>query len=179
MKRLPDSGLVRFPDSWVDMESDHQSYLTLLSTVGVPENLFGRYRVANAVSVRQAAGRQYACFGQSGLDDSVCIDLTSGEVAELLGETGEMRFVNTSLELFNQAVNSVLAGFPFYERDASGEQLDRVAHELGERLTAIDQPAMVPDRFWSTLVDDIAIGDFATEDLDDAVDPRPHTNRLP
>jgi len=55
--------------------------------------------------------------------------------------------------------------FPFYDRDTSLEDREAVATKIGNVIRRIDSVAIRPDSFWETFVDDVTIGDFATQDL--------------
>ena len=92
--------------------------------------------------------------------------------------------VNSTLDQFIDSVHTVVDRFPFHSGDtkegselddpakerARAEQLDseldRAAENLTEILRSID-PAAVADEstFWRTFVDDVQMGDFATEDV--------------
>jgi hypothetical protein len=43
--------------------------------------------------------------------------------------------------------------------------MSTTAERIGEAIRRIDPIAMNSDSFWGTFVDDVAIGDFATEDV--------------
>jgi hypothetical protein len=56
-----------------------------------------------------------------------------------------------------------LARFPYYDEDAEFDEIDAVARDLADLIRGIDPEAMADDRFWSTFVDDVEMGDFATQ----------------
>jgi hypothetical protein len=95
------------------------------------------------------------------LDDAMCIDPTTGAVWEPLNRPVPRRlFVSSSLSQFADTVEAVAAMFPFYDGPDDGQAADQAAHDLGVLIEGIDVEAVVPDRFWSTFLDDVAIGDF-------------------
>jgi hypothetical protein len=72
----------------------------------------------------------------------------------------------------------VIGRFPFdggsvvLERDQTDAEVDeewrlieQAVAEVRESLTAIDAEALTIDRFWSTFLDDVGIGDFMTPDV--------------
>lgn len=92
--------------------------------------------------------------------------------------------VNTTLDQFINSVRAVLDRFPFdqsnsgtysvVDKPASGSdqedkrerEWDRAVEDLAETLSRIDPAAVAnPDGFWRTLLDDIQMGDFATEEV--------------
>jgi hypothetical protein len=117
-------------------------------------------------------------FGLSGPFHRIAIDPASGTVVDVLakerapGNVNIQRvsqpppsFVNSSLEAFVECIRVAIARFPYYSRDAELEERDEVAKDLVRLLQPVDPPALEPDHFWSTFADDVAIGDFSTEDI--------------
>jgi hypothetical protein len=60
-------------------------------------------------------------------------------------------------------VRPVLKRFPCYDEDAEFDEIHAVARELADLIHEIDPEAMADDRFWSTFVDDVEMGDFAAQ----------------
>jgi hypothetical protein len=72
-------------------------------------------------------------------------------------------FVNSSIAAFTETVRVVLERFPYYDEDAELDEVHAAARDLADLIRRIDPKAMRVDRFWSTLVDDVEMGDFATQ----------------
>lgn len=134
---------------------------------GVPRVFFHRrYRsLAQAQWVEVPGRRQLVWFGNSRSTGRVVLDAITGEVLEIIeaSNTPRVAFINTSLDAFARTAEAALARFPFYSRDDELEARRRVAEELSAAMTQIDPLSMRSDQFWSTFVDDVEIGDFATE----------------
>jgi hypothetical protein len=137
-----------------------------LFVAGVPRRFIGRrYTVDSKVApVEQERGQPLARFGSSGLAGAVCVDIMDGHVIEFIAERrSEKLFVNTSVEQFTQTVKAMIDRFPYYGQQATDDKIDRVAEELLEIIRTIDSEAAVPNRYWSTFVDDVKMGDLSTE----------------
>ena len=148
-----------------------------LSGVGVPRDfLDGIYWANERLDLfRRSDGSRLIHFGTSRLwDPMMCVDPETGHVVEIWdGSPAQMPssapewiegFVNSSLDHFRRSVEAVTNRFPFYSREDGGLEIRTAASEdVRSLVEAIDPPAAEPDQFWSTLADDIAIGDFETE----------------
>ena len=134
-----------------------------LFRTGVPRDLFsGRYTSAQKPVVLDVPEHgQLIQFGLT-MRDPVCVDPTTGQVLEIIRKGGVL-FVNSTLAAFTETVRAVLARFPYYDEDAEFDEIDAAARDLAGLIRGIDPEAMVPDRFWSTFVDDVEMGDFATQ----------------
>jgi hypothetical protein len=134
---------------------------------GVPVELFGgRFRAADSLAPLNAGTRRLVWFGNEARSVRVCVDPASGEVvSDVNAPDARPAVVNTTLGQFVATAEAVVGRFPFYDGGADLEERQQVADELAAIIQAVDPAAMLPDRLWSTLVDDVAIGDFATEDL--------------
>jgi len=133
---------------------------------GVPEGFIGRRYVADsALTTLEAEGHsQVLRFGSSGLADAVGIELSSGHVVEIVkAPHSVLILVNKSIGQFAETMKAVMGRFPYYDIDSSEDEIVSVAHELMEIIARIDPEAVVPDRYWSTFIDDIEIGDLSTE----------------
>jgi hypothetical protein len=95
-------------------------------------------------------------------DDPVCVDPTTGQVLEITRQ-GTVLFVNSSIAAFTETVRAVLERFPYYDEDAEFDEIHAVARDLADLIHGINPEAMADDGFWSTFVDDVEMGDFATQ----------------
>jgi hypothetical protein len=111
-------------------------------------------------------------FASTGLTGAIAVSSDSGAVVEKIAEhLPRLLFVNSSLPQFTRTVEMILGRFPYYDRDTPEEQFKKVAFELLEIVRNIDPEAAVPDRYWSTFADDVAIGDFSTELIEAVTSP--------
>jgi len=136
-----------------------------LTRQGVPKEIFGqRYQAAEAITHVVLDEKNLLRFGCVMLCSSMCMDAATGSIVEL-GPDSTILFVNSSLETFIETAKAVIARFPFYgENDAGVEEVvDRAAKDVTDAIRSVEESAFERDRFWSTLVDDIQMGDFATE----------------
>lgn len=74
-------------------------------------------------------------------------------------------FINTSIEKFVLTVKAVIDRFPYYEEDAADEEVEAAAADVRAIIERIDPAAVVPDRYWSTFVDDMEMRDLSTEEV--------------
>lgn len=137
-----------------------------LENPGVPRGFFGRrYAVGSLALVVLVGEKRLACFGSTGLKGKICLDPSSGEVVEFLDlerpSPSPPMLVNSSLALFTKTVHAAIER----SESASSDEMEEVSASIGEMILRIDQRAMVRDQFWSTFVDDIAIGDFETDSV--------------
>jgi hypothetical protein len=133
---------------------------------GVPRGFIGRrYSADPELSVVERPGSTAMLrFGSAGLGDAIAIDLDTGHVIELVNARVPVEvFVNSTIQQFSRTVESMIDRFPYYDSDEDGDELDAVSHELLELIRRIDPPAAIPDRYWSTFIDDVGIGDLTTE----------------
>lgn len=134
---------------------------------GLPKSFVSaRYRASEALSVTSDEdGHELVRFGSTILDGSMCLDPRSGEVVELVGPARKRVFVNSSLPAFTSVVRDVSRAFPFYPDGATDEEIDAAAERAAEIIRRVDEEALVADGYWSTVISDITIGDWATEDI--------------
>lgn len=138
-----------------------------LSAGGVPVDVLGRFEAVREPYEVSTATRRVVCFGESGLREKICLDPQTGEVVQVGDGREEGTFVNTSLSHFRRVAQMLVERFPFHAAGADLEERERGASAVALAIESIDPCAMVPDRFWSTLVDDIAIGDFDPDLMDE------------
>jgi len=154
------------PSALSDLFRNFPSVRRTLFIEGVPKGFIGRRYVADSsITLLERAGHeQILRFGSSGLADAIGINLATGHVIEIINAPhSKLLFVNTSIEQFAQTVRAVINRFPYYDSDADEEEIQAVANELRDTIRNIDPAAAVPDRYWSTFVDDVEIGDLSTE----------------
>jgi len=135
-----------------------------LFRTGVPRDLFsGRYAcVQNPAVLDVPEHGRLIQFGQLTHDDPVCVDPTTGQVLEITRQ-GTVLFVNSSIAAFTETVRAVVERFPYHDEDAEFDEIHAVARDLADLIRGIDPEAMADDHFWSTFVDDVEMGDFATQ----------------
>jgi hypothetical protein len=151
--------------------------------VRVPRELFGGsvFRADRFLSrIDRPDGTPLLRFGTAGLSYALCVDPASGGIVGVWDEEASIvvarrpdwieSFINSDAERFVETARAVTARFPYYLRSAfdsdDGYASVKATHdELIAAIAAIDAPAAIPDRFWSTFTDDVLIGDFATEDI--------------
>jgi len=133
---------------------------------GVPKSFIGRRYTADSelTPLETEGSKRILRFGSSGLADAVVIDLVSGHVLEIVNAPHPVSvFINTSLGQFTRTVRAVISRFPYYDNDSDEDEISGVANELTDIVRSIDPEAVVPDRYWSTFIDDVEIGDLSTE----------------
>src|SRR5262249_48166719 len=133
-----------------------------LTRQGVPKEIFEAYRAAEAITHVVANQKNFLRFGRVGLYASMCMDVATGSIVTL-GSGLVTEFVNSSLEKFIETAKAVIARFPFYSENDPREVIDRAVEEVTDSIRSVEESAFERDEFWATLVDDIQMGDFATE----------------
>jgi hypothetical protein len=137
-----------------------------LTRDGVPRSWFyAGYRAARelrAVDV-PPIGRLIR-FATSGLGASLLVEPALGEVLFLVTVRGAVpSFVSSSLAQFTATARAVVDRYPYYSLTSSPEEVVEAAADVGRIVAAIDAPAMRADLYWSTFVDDMRAGAFASE----------------
>jgi hypothetical protein len=103
-------------------------------------------------------------FASSDLGASLLVEPVLGEVLFLVTVRGAVpSFVNSSLAQFTATARAVVDRYPYYAPTSSAGELDEAAAQVAEIVAAIDPPALRPDLYWSTFVDDMRAGAFASE----------------
>ncbi len=120
-------------------------------------------------------GSAVVCFGTQPFDDDIGVELTTGHVVWMFSRRQQSDmphlaaippgFVNFGLGSFTSSVRAATSRFPYYSRNAELQERIAVADELGGELRRIDAASMDADLFWSTFIDDLINGDYATEDV--------------
>ncbi|MEV4806622.1 SUKH-4 family immunity protein [Nonomuraea sp. NPDC049421] len=134
---------------------------------GIPSGMLGgEYEAAEHLTLMEVPGRGGLIrFGETKNGD-ICIDPSTGEVLEVIGQKRDCaRLANTNIHLFIESVKAVLDRFPFYSVGSDLDSRVIVANDLTELIRAIDSFAVYQDSFWSTFIDDVEIGDYATEEV--------------
>jgi hypothetical protein len=135
---------------------------------GVPKGFIGpRYRAdANVTILNRPGGDAILRFGSSGLADAVGVNFATGNVVDVSNARGHpLLFVNTSIEKFILTVKAVIDRFPYYEEDATDDEVEGAAADVRDIIERIDPAAVVPDRYWSTFVDDMEMRDLSTGEV--------------
>jgi len=145
--------------------------LQAFSLGGVPKSFVTeRYRAERSLSVTaDDVGRRLVKFGSTVLDGSMCLDPVTGEVIQLVGASSSRWFVNSTLAAFTTSIREVSTAFPFYQDDATSADIEAAAQRVSEIIRRVDDQALVPDRYWSTFIDDMRTGDWATAAVLDLV----------
>lgn len=156
------------PKALKDLLEHSQPVRRALFVDGVPKNFIGpRYRAASNVTIlNRHDGDRILRFGSSGLSDAIGVQLATGNVVDVINVRGfPLLFVNTSIEQFALTVKAVVGRFPYYNESATDEEIEAAAADVKGMIRRIDPAAVVPDRYWSTFVDDMEMGDLSTEEV--------------
>ena len=147
----------------------------------VPRRFFECYRADDHLSPLATSDRPNLLrFGRSKLSLLMCLDVTSGEVVNILVDKNDqiikrerpgMDFVNSSLEQFNRSIAALIELFPYddgqasdnidelyedWDWDAGAKKLAKVLEDIDERTSSEG------DGYWAGFYWDVAMGDFAT-----------------
>jgi hypothetical protein len=146
------------------------------SSLRVPRQYFG-YRADDYLRPFAAPDRPNLLrFGHWGTFMILCLDVTSGEVIDLVVSDGRplkraspgMDFVNSSLEQFNRSIEVLIDLFP-YGGDTPNDpdfDWDPVAKKLLKALEAIDERVSSEwQGLWAEFYWDVTMGIYATCDL--------------
>jgi hypothetical protein len=159
-------GWPRFELATPDLPPDIPAFAReRLSERGVPKGLIAHeYRIADRAT---QPTEDLVCFGSSGLDGKICIEVPSGSIVRVFGDASTRRLVNSDLEAFTAVVSAVIERFPFYTQDSELEDWTRAADDIRGIVAGIDPPALADTGFWETFTDDVENGDYPTEDVID------------
>jgi hypothetical protein len=142
------------------------SLATRLAEGGIPRGLIGlEYRaLPEATLVAGTAVGDLVAVGSSGLSGRVCIEVATGSVVHVPVVGGpQVNRVNVNLDSFLSCVAAIIDRFPFYSEDDEPEQFEVAAEGVRQIVSSIDESALDHNGFWVTFIDDVAIGDYATE----------------
>lgn len=105
-------------------------------------------------------------FASSGLGASLLVEPVLGEVLFLVTVRGAVpAFVNSSLTQFTATARAVVDCYPYYSLTSGVEEVDGAAAQVATIIEAIDPPALGAELYWSTFVEDMRAGAFASEVL--------------
>lgn len=156
------------PKELQDLLQSSPSVRHALFIDGVPKNFIGpRYKADSDVTILERQdGDVILRFGSSGLADAIGVHIATGNVVEVINVRDlPLLFVNTSIERFTLTVKAAIDRFPYYEEDATDEEVEAAAVDMREIIERIDPAAVVPDRYWSTFVDDMEMRDLSTREV--------------
>ncbi|WP_074989915.1 SUKH-4 family immunity protein [Streptomyces misionensis] len=132
-------------------------------TLEVPRAMVGAtYRAADALTRGHGS---LVRFGSTGLFGSILLDTVTGAVVKLERDAHHVSIVNSSLPNFVVVVRAVIERFPFYDSGSDDSEWMAAARAVEEIVRGVDPGAFIRDGFWETLVNDIEMGDFSTEDV--------------
>lgn len=147
------------------------------ATSDVPEEVVDRLRVPRGLigleyRVRATADRlggslsHLVAFGSCGLRGQICIDTRTLAVVHVPDPVENVVHpVNSDIDRFSRSVEAVISSFPFYGEDDDLEEREAVATGIRTTLLSIDPLAIEHHSFWATFVDDLIVGDYATEEI--------------
>lgn len=105
-------------------------------------------------------------FASSGLGASLLVEPALGEVLFMVNVRGAVpAFVNSSLAQFTATARAVVDRYPYYSLTSSVDEVLAAAADTARIVEGMDPPAMGADLYWSTFVDDMRAGAFASEVL--------------
>ena len=105
-------------------------------------------------------------FASSGLGASLLVEPALGEVLFLVAVRGATpSFVSSSLTQFTATARAVVDRYPYYSLASSPDEVIAAAADVARMIESIDPAAMGTDLYWSTFVDDMRAGAFASEIL--------------
>ncbi|MEA2190897.1 MAG: immunity protein [Solirubrobacteraceae bacterium] len=103
-------------------------------------------------------------FASSGLGASLLVEPVLGEVVFLVSVRGAVPiFVNSSLAQFTATARALVDRYPYYALTATVEQIDAAAADVAAIVASIDAPALGAELYWTTFVEDMRAGAFASE----------------
>lgn len=135
---------------------------------GAPKAFLGRYESSPALTlVTVSQSQQWVCFGHTAEGDLMCLDPFTRQIVCVINvPNGPSFLVNTSLDQFIQTVRAVIERFPFYTGGSSLAVREEVGREIAQIVSRIDPAAISNvDGYWQTFIDDLVIGDLATENV--------------
>ncbi len=145
--------------------------LELFYVAGVPRSFVrARYRATASLTVDENAdGQKLITFGSTLLNGAICVDPKTGEVIQIVGPKRQRVFVNTNLSSFSDTIQAVSRGFPYYSKYSTDDEIEVAATRIEETVRTIDPRAIEDGGYWSTVVSDVRMGDWSTEDISELV----------
>ncbi|MFJ2650995.1 SUKH-4 family immunity protein [Streptomyces sp. NPDC087420] len=135
-------------------------------SVEVPAQSLGQaYRASQKLEEVRIDGVRYYDFGSTGIFGRVVLDPDSGRVMEVGKDRTGATLVNSTIEKFSECVQGFIGRFPFYSADEE-DRWEVVAREVEEMIQGIDPAAFFEGGYWYEIRWAVAIGDFATEELE-------------
>ncbi|MFD4976988.1 SUKH-4 family immunity protein [Streptomyces sp. NPDC058424] len=119
------------------------------------------YWAAESLDALEINDVSFLRFGYTGMSGSILLNPATGEVVESGEDLNKVSLVNTSLERFAECIRAVIDRCPFYSNDASDEEWESAANDVERIVCAIDSNAYIEDGYWSEMVSDITMGDYA------------------
>jgi hypothetical protein len=164
----PRCELVVFPASSLpaSVAQAHPDVIRALTREGVPKSWFyaGYHAARELRAVDVPPLGRLIRFASSGLGASLLVEPALGEVLFLVTVRGATpSFVSSSLARFTATARAVVDRYPYYSLTSSAGEVVAAAADVAAIIEAIDAPAMRPDLYWSTFVDDMRAGAFASE----------------
>lgn len=156
-----------------DMEGLPGSLGNILPDELIPLQLIGvSYQILDRVVTKRIEGRDFLCFGTSGIDQFIAADIETGEVQHILtSDQHYLTFTNSTLATFNACVQATIESFPFYDSESEFGAFDAAARSLRTRLSAIDPAILQVEDFWDSFITDVECGDFMTEEIVEGYQP--------
>ena len=143
------------------------SIADLVATSRVPRHFFApRFSATSALTLFPIDGQTWVHFGESGQWQRFLFDPhTAGVFSLLKASAARPKLLNSSLWQFSRCAEAILAKFPFYDKGSELWQWEAQSRRASRIIESIDPVALEGDNFWNTFLDDVANGDFATEDV--------------
>ncbi|TWJ07721.1 SUKH-4 immunity protein of toxin-antitoxin system [Stackebrandtia albiflava] len=115
----------------------------------------------------------YLAIGAGGDGVDFCVNVRTGQVVTVCSLDGSVWHVNDSVSQFVASLNAFSEGFPYGvvngdldDADAALDERERLTDGFKATLLEIDSSVLRQDPgYWSSILDDIAIGDYS-EDLE-------------
>ncbi|WP_285101058.1 SUKH-4 family immunity protein [Promicromonospora sp. MEB111] len=137
-----------------------------LSEVGLPAEdlLFGFAEPTTRRVEANGGARTIIRVGEGGDGADFCADVVSGEVVFLNLADNSVWHVSASPEQFLACLEEFARRYPFGSIEGELEEREVLAEALKEALLAIDSTVFDDDPgYWFTILNDVAIGDYAEE----------------
>ncbi len=146
----------------------HPDVVRALTRDGVPKAWFyaGYAAVRELQVVAVPPLGRLIRFASSGLGASLLVEPVLGEVLFRVNVRGASpAFVSSSLTRFTATARAVVDRYPYYSLQSTPAEIDVVAADVAAIIDAIDAPALGPELYWSTFVEDLRAGAFPSEVL--------------